>query len=265
MSRDVVNKFGLSRYIPADIRRELRQRCGFGCVVCGLAFYDYEHFNPEFVDARTHDPKGMTLLCSQCNQKRARGRLSAETVARHNASPKCLQDGYASEIFDFGTSELEVRFGGISFLDVKHLIVINGVPLVSMAPPASPGEPMRLTARLTDRRGKPTLLVADNVFKVRSDSWDVECVGPTVTFRNALGDIALAFTLRPPHGIDIERLNMVFKGVYLRGSKDLLEFSFNGRSWITFSSTRMAHQLTGVRLENGPPSLAANDGFYQGL
>jgi hypothetical protein len=76
-----VNKHGLPRSIPSHIKQEIRQRCGFGCVICGFGFYDYEHFDPDFVDAKSHSPEGMTLLCSQCNQKRARKRLSVATVA----------------------------------------------------------------------------------------------------------------------------------------------------------------------------------------
>ena len=56
------NDHGLSRTIPEGVKREVRQRCGFGCVICGLGFYDYEHFAPDFVDATEHNPAGMTLL-----------------------------------------------------------------------------------------------------------------------------------------------------------------------------------------------------------
>lgn len=63
------NKYGLSRYVPSDVRRIVRQRCGFGCVICGLSLYDYEHFAPYFKDAKSHDPDGITLLCMQSNQK----------------------------------------------------------------------------------------------------------------------------------------------------------------------------------------------------
>lgn len=64
------NQYGLSKHRPSSVEEEIRQRCGFGCVICGLCFYDYEHFNPDFKDARIHDPRGMTLLCMQCNQKK---------------------------------------------------------------------------------------------------------------------------------------------------------------------------------------------------
>lgn len=32
-----------SRNIPLPIQREVRQRCGFGCVICGMPLYEYEH------------------------------------------------------------------------------------------------------------------------------------------------------------------------------------------------------------------------------
>jgi trigger factor len=31
-----------SRAIPEPIMREVRRRCGFDCVLCGLSLYEYE-------------------------------------------------------------------------------------------------------------------------------------------------------------------------------------------------------------------------------
>jgi hypothetical protein len=35
------NKYGLKRTIPEKIKREVRQRCGFGCVRCGSLRTNY--------------------------------------------------------------------------------------------------------------------------------------------------------------------------------------------------------------------------------
>lgn len=61
------NRHGLSRYIPPNIKRTIRKQCGFGCVVCGVAFSMYEHIDPEFCDAKEHDPNKMELLCGSCH------------------------------------------------------------------------------------------------------------------------------------------------------------------------------------------------------
>ncbi|GAH43227.1 unnamed protein product, partial [marine sediment metagenome] len=50
------NQYGLSRYIPLEIKRAVRQKCGFGCVVCGSTIYQYHHFDPPFNEAKQHNP-----------------------------------------------------------------------------------------------------------------------------------------------------------------------------------------------------------------
>ena len=67
------NKHGLTRDIPNDVKRKVRQRDGFGCVICGSAFYTYEHFDPEFVEAENHDPHGICLLCGTCHRRKTSG------------------------------------------------------------------------------------------------------------------------------------------------------------------------------------------------
>lgn len=32
-----------ARSIPAQIKHSVRQRCGFGCVICGSPIYEYDH------------------------------------------------------------------------------------------------------------------------------------------------------------------------------------------------------------------------------
>ena len=51
-----MNKHGLSRTIDSGTKLAIRQRCGFGCIFCGLGIIQYHHFMPEFKDAITHDP-----------------------------------------------------------------------------------------------------------------------------------------------------------------------------------------------------------------
>ncbi|MCH5515532.1 hypothetical protein [Pseudomonas syringae] len=227
------NKFGLGRTIPAAIRREIRRRCGFGCVRCGLAYYEYEHFDPDFKDATEHNPNGMTLLCSQCNQKRARGTLSAETVARANQNPKCKQQGFASELFDFGPEPISVRFAGQDFIDCAVIIQVKGVNLISLLPPEEEGAPIRLSGMFSDVTGATTLKIVDNEFYAGDENWDVEIVGPRIRLLRGIGDVALQIRVSPPHAIAIERINMEFEGWFLKGDEEILSFSQDGKNWNT--------------------------------
>ena len=48
------NRHGLSRHIPASVTREVRQRSKFGCVMCRIGFYEYEHINPGALRRHAH-------------------------------------------------------------------------------------------------------------------------------------------------------------------------------------------------------------------
>ena len=256
-----VNKHSLGRTVPPDIKREVRQRCGFGCVICGLAFYDYEHFNPDFADATEHNPAGMTLLCSQCNQKRARGRLSVATVTAANVNPKCLQQGFSSELFDFGSEPIVVDFAGVTFYDCQHLIVVNGSSLLAASSPKEQGQSVLLSGMFTDAKGNVTLMIKDNVWSVDSGNWDVECVGPRITIRGAHGTISLVLRMAPPTRLIVERLEMRFHGVYFRGNTDILEISMDGKEWNRWQGCSVNHCTVGIAIDNRPR--AANDSIYK--
>lgn len=216
------NIHGLGRYIPQEVRREIRKRCGFGCVLCGLAYYDYEHFDPDFKDAKEHNAQGMTLLCMQCNQKRARGTLSAATVARANENPKCKQQGFASEIFDFGVEPLKIIFAGSTFKNCTHILKIAGFSVLSIAPPEEPGSPMLLTGFFSDSTGATTLKIENNIFIAGDENWDVEIKGPVIKILRGLGDPALILRVQPPHGISVELIDMEFDGCKLKGDTETL-------------------------------------------
>ncbi len=144
-----VNGYGLSRTVPQDIQKQIRQRCGFGCVICGTCFYDYEHFDPDFADARAHRPEGMTLLCMQCNQKRKRGILSRETVARWNQAPKCLQQGFAREWLDYGAYPITISIGSCTS-SWGSVLTVDNESILAVRAPMDLGLPWRLSAKFAD-------------------------------------------------------------------------------------------------------------------
>ncbi|OLS61561.1 HNH endonuclease [Pseudomonas putida] len=243
------NKHGLGRYVPQDVRREVRRRCGFGCVICGLAYYDYEHFNPDFKDAMVHDPKGMTLLCMQCNQKRARGTLSSESVAKANANPRCKQDGFASELFDIGQDPVEVRFASSIFIGCETILQISGVKVLSLKPPTEPGMPFLLSGIFSDSSGSTTLRIEDNVWYAGDENWDVEVSGPRITIRRELFDVALQIKVEPPRVLIIERIDLEIEGVRFRGGENSLKYTFDGVNWNSMSGNRMKGAPVAINFE----------------
>ena len=226
------NRFGLSRNIPSPVKREVRQRCGFGCVVCGAGIYDYEHFAPEFQHARFHDPNGITLLCPQCHQRKTRRRLSIDTVESANADPVCLRSGFVSEPFDFAVGHpIEVFLGANVFRGCGSLITLGETPVLSIGPPSEVGAPFTLSTFFSDVAGRVTCVIDQNVWRAATENWDIEWSGPRLIVRRGRRDIVLDLTVEPPGRIRIERFYLQFQGRHLRSNAEMLEFSGDGVSW----------------------------------
>jgi hypothetical protein len=143
------NKDGLTRDISNDVARQVRQRDGFGCVICGSAFYTYEHFDPEFVDAEKHDPHGICLLCGTCHRRKTSRLLSTESVKKAVLHPKCKETGFSWGALDVGNEHPEIILGSFTAYKAKVLIEIYGEEIFSVLPPENPGGPYRINARVT--------------------------------------------------------------------------------------------------------------------
>jgi len=220
------NAFGLSREIPADIKRQVRQRDGFGCVICGLGIVQYEHVDPEFKDARTHDPDCIALLCPQCHSKITTRMWSKGRVKLAMRSPKCKQIGYSREFFDFSDGHPALQFGGVLLRNCTTPIEVSGQPLFKIKLPELPDEPFLFSGLFTDSDGNVSLQIEDNEWKAYSTSWDVEIKGPTITIREAHRVVHLILTVSQPSTIVVERLNMRLGGLHFEANGDFLRVTF---------------------------------------
>jgi hypothetical protein len=174
MMDDNKNKYGLSRKIPAEVTRIVRQRDGFGCVVCGSAFYTYDHFDPEFSEARTHNPDGICLLCGTCHRRKTSGLLSLESEKKAVLRPKTKKIGFSWGVFDVGQEHPEILLGSFTAYNVNVLIKIDGYEIFSILPPEEARGPFRINARLTDPDGRTILEIVENEWRTPPENWDVE-------------------------------------------------------------------------------------------
>jgi hypothetical protein len=208
------NRHGLSRDIPEDVKRVVRQRDGFGCVICGNAIYTYEHFDPEFADASVHDPAGITLLCGGCHDRKTRGLLSKQSVASAMADPKCEQTGFSFGPFDVGSDPPKLQIGSVAASNVRVVIRASGDELLSIEPPEEDGGPFRVSAQLANRDGTEIIRITRNEWSTPTSNWDVQVEGSRITIHNGPGDVAVVRS-DPPAGLVVERLDMFHKGTRL--------------------------------------------------
>lgn len=201
---DSINRFGLKRSeLSAEIKREVRQRCSFGCVVCGSVIVQYHHFDPPFADATQHRADGITLLCGGCHDKVTRRVWSDNKVRAANANPKAKQSS-AHELLDL-SAPVYLVFGTMIFIGTGPLICIGDECLLELR--FTP-EGTRLNAQFFDEDNRPTVVVTDNELQFCADAWDIEAVGPTLVVRRGPNNIVFKAQLWPPHGVYVRSFNV---------------------------------------------------------
>jgi hypothetical protein len=208
MVRAQINKHGLKRRPEADIMRIVRERAGFGCVVCGNALCDYDHIEPEWVEAREHNPNGIVFLCHQCHMKRTRGHLSKSTVMYHAKNPKAKEKGFCFEAFDFHGDCPTFVAGSSTFKMCTNLISLDGKPILSFLPPETERGPYRLNADFKDKWGNNLLQVTDNAWEANASVWDILVEGKRIKFRDKPRSIVLEIKTEPPNVFHILRMDM---------------------------------------------------------
>jgi hypothetical protein len=222
------NKYGLSRKIPPHIKREVRKRCGFGCIICGCGLIQYEHVDPEFHEAKSHDPESIVTLCPTCHASVTSKFWSKERVKRHAMEPACLKEGFLKHVFDFySDGHPSVQFGGALLKNCPTPMEIFGTPLLKIKPPECDGGPFLLSGTFCDKSGSPTLKIIDNEWVAYADSWDVEVSAGGITVRNGPRDIVLRLRVEPPHTLVVERLKMTYGFINIDVTGDELIINTN--------------------------------------
>ena len=212
------NRFGLRRHIPAAIRREVRSRSRFGCVVCRSGFYQYEHIEPDFEDAQQHDPARICCLCASCHDAVTRGQSSKALVRQRydeiqNAPPHKVDPPLGP--LDFHDGNAGLLIGGLLYRPAVTTVLRYHGKNVIRVRPGRLGEPGGISAVFTDRSGRPVLWLIENQWMGSLDNWDVEVVGSRITVRRNLGEIALQLRLDPPGLLIVERLDMRYGSAHL--------------------------------------------------
>lgn len=203
---------------PAPIAREVRQRCAFGCVMCGKPVYDYEHI--EGYDATGDDPAHITLLCADHHREKTAGRLPVDLVRQANASPYNVGRHLSSEhSLYFSGDEFFIGFGNmrIMMLDgVSCGLVVDGALVFGAE--ITDGR-LRLTANLRDINNRTLVRIDDGHLRIGTSAWDATVEGPTITLRDGHGSIAAQLELHPPTHIEVTTAKFFFNGVRVEAGR----------------------------------------------
>lgn len=216
----ISNQYGLTRNIDSETKRKIRQECGFGCISCGSAIYQFEHIIPEFKDAKSHEVENIGLLCGSCHDKVTRGIWSKKSIQQFRKNPYTLRT--KSSRFEYliaPNSKLIIRIGQISFSKTSVVIVIDSNPILSVLPPEETGAPPQLKAQFYDRKGNKIAWIDNNEWNGSTDTFDIEAVGSEIKIRSDTYKIDLNIKILPPNILEIIKLNLFYNGKSIEGNK----------------------------------------------
>ncbi len=192
------------------MKRQIRQECGFGCVKCGLAIAQYEHIDPPFAEAKDHDPQKMALLCGSCHDRVTRKIWSKDLVLSARQSPITFRQGFAKDAFDF-INPFELFLGDSHFQDIHCIVRRNtGEEWFTIDPPEASDAPPQISAKFFGPSGLLELEIVKNDWRCSTGIWDLQISGPVMEIRSSPEKVMLRLQARPPHGLEIQYLNMIF-------------------------------------------------------
>lgn len=219
------NSQGLGRAIPAKTKREVRQRCGFGCVVCGNAFVEYHHTTTRYAAAASHDPSQITLLCGTCHSYVTRGQWSDEKIEEANAKPFCITHRGSHASLDIGATPPTVLLGGNRYTECIMPIRIHDYPIILLRPPEDEGGPARISALFTDSSGTPQLIISNNEVTMRASNWDATATGKQFKIWESARAPSLTLTVEPRRSVSVDRIESTFLGWRISANDDELRIS----------------------------------------
>ena len=206
-----VNKFGLKRSIPEDVKREVRQRSKFGCVVCRAGLYEYEHIVPCFNEAERHEAQNICCLCSSCHDKVTRGHYPKDFIRKKYEEVQASDLDEARPPFSdivFNNQQAELKIGGIAYdPGITSVVKYHGREVFSIAPADEDGV-TGVNATFVDSDGRETLNIEGNVWTGALTAWDTEVVGSRVKVRKRKGVYSLVLRFEAPDRVVVERLDM---------------------------------------------------------
>lgn len=203
--------------IPLPIQREVRQRCGFGCVVCGLPLYEYDHILG-WANVQRHVAEEIILLCDQHHREKTSGLLPDDAIREANAKPFNLREGI-SKPYDlhYLGSECEAVIGGNRFTTadagygtIMVPLSVDGLPLLGFI--LTDGH-LLLNLNLFDEFNNLVLRINNNELVYHPDPWDIQFVGRNLIVREAHRKLLIDISFEVPNRIVVARGRFLRNGV----------------------------------------------------
>ena len=244
--------------IPNAIKREVRQRCGFGCVICGCPLYEYDHMF-EWSVFKRHVASEITLLCPFHHSEKTIGQLPSEIVINADKNPFNHKIGITGKhkLFYAGNEAIIKLVSNEFFIkatdETKDFIalVMFDQPILGFS--VREGQ-IFLNILLFDSSNNLVFSVIDNVIEVSINIWDFEYVGTKLTLRSKAYDIFIEIDFLVPNIVHFLRGKIYYNNNRVELGPEFISF----KSQILNPSGRMKnckfHTQIGIAIHNERPT-----------
>lgn len=204
-------------------KRTVRQRCGFGCVICGLPIYQYDHMYGYTVET-ADDPTVITLLCARHHEEKTKELLPLDRVLAANESPFNIQHGVSTPYeVHYSGERFTIHIGPGTFIGASSYLcalLLRDEEVIAFN--LTEEGRLSLNVNLRDRSGDLALSIIDNEMVYSIDPWDIEYVGRMLTVRQARGDIMFELLFEPPSSISLTRATLAYDDVTIKISASVI-------------------------------------------
>lgn len=244
--------------IPAPVKREVRQRCGFGCVVCGLPLYEYDHVEG-WARVHRHVAEEIVLLCDRHHRERTNELLSTQTVLEANKSPHNRRHGVSAPYaLHYNGRACEVSIGSNTFTALLsaeqpyvHALVVDGQPLIAFR--IEEGN-LLLSVRAYNDCNELALEIYENELRYSVTPWDITFEGRSIVVREARARFLLDILLDPPNRLILRRGRFLYNGVELLLAE---RYVFLSNKCLMWEENKGASSAVGLAVGVGAEQTAA--------
>ncbi len=205
--------------IPADVKRSVRKRCGYGCIICGKPIYEYHHIEG-FVEKIGHVESEITILCDTCHRKTTNGIFSRDAIVAADTNPFNRRRSTPDVVWMHYGGNCQVVLGNnvVEFAEMPSAaaLVMDGNPICFME---KEDDYWLLSLKIYDEHDRPLLAVSSNELIYRtSDVEDVCYQGGVLTIRRN-GRICFRAGFKPP-ALRIMEAETWWNGIHLNLTAD---------------------------------------------
>lgn len=232
--------------IPESLKREVRKKCGYGCIICGLPIYEYHHII-EYSKVEEHTVDNLILLCPTHHTEVTKGIRGEAVINKYNNSPMNLQLGNSKKWkIELVGSEFIVEVGTNQFINAKNqeglfpLIVIDNYIILGLV---IENENILLTLNLESENGDKLLTIVKGELSYSIDFWDIKLIGNLLTIQKSKGNIFFQMVIGPNNYTNIIKANFFYNGKNIIVNKDAI--IING---IKISGNEFKGLRTGISL-----------------